>query len=153
MGTTFITIPVMTLMCRLTTKGVRAWLYVSNTNTVLGLADRTQFEYINGSLFATYRNVPSPDGLLRSTNIELICDESTYGRFELVGENSRLFYTFKLYSLCQKYLSTCINVDTCTCGDPRERPQLISMVLTAHVGSNITINNNVLQPLFPCNIP
>ena len=87
--------------------------------------DGVQFEYINGSLFAAYHNVPSPDGLLRSTYIELICDESIYGRFELVGEDSWLLYTFKLYSLracpgkCQRYVSSCINVNTCTCADPR----------------------------------
>jgi len=88
----------------------------------LGLADGVQFD---GSLFATYRSVPSSDGLFRSTNIKLICHESTYGRFELVGENSRLFYSFKLYPLCacpgkyQGYISTSINVGTCTCGDQR----------------------------------
>ena len=52
------------------------WLCASNTSIVrMGITSvwlMVFSEFINGSPFATYRSVPSSDGLLRSTNIELV---------------------------------------------------------------------------------
>ena len=91
----------------------------------LGKAEDVQFKYVNGSVFAVYANAKTPnDGYLRSSEIELICDESTFGRFEFVGEPTLVMYKFKLYSLCacpgrcKKNITDCTNVDSCSCEKP-----------------------------------
>ena len=67
----------------------------------LGKAEDLQFTYINGSVFAVYANALTPeDGYKRTSEIELVCDESTYGRFEFVGEPVATMYKFKLSILC-----------------------------------------------------
>ena len=106
----------------------------------LGKAEDVQFEYNNGSVFAVYYNVTTPDDAgksLRTSKIELICDESTYGRFEFIAESVVAMYSFKLYSMCacpgrcKKEITDCINLDSCTCGKPDG-----SIPINLHVLSN-----------------
>ena len=93
----------------------------------LGKAEDVQFEYDNGSVFAVYYNVTTPGDKgesKRTSRIELICDENTYGRFEFIAEPVTAMYKFKLYSLCacpgrcRKELEGCVNTDSCTCEKP-----------------------------------
>ena len=91
----------------------------------LGTASDAQFEYRNGSVFVVYEDIKTKNGFIRSTEIELICDKTTYGRLEFIVEYSRFYYKFRLFSLCacpgkcQNYISDCMNTDACTCEDPR----------------------------------
>ena len=91
----------------------------------LGKAEDSQFNYKNGSVFAVYANAKTPnDGYERSSEIELVCDESTFGRFEFIAEPTLTTYKFKFYSLCacpgrcRKNITDCVNLDSCTCEKP-----------------------------------
>ena len=91
----------------------------------LGKAEDSQFNYSNGSVFAVYTNAKTPnDGYERSSEIELICDENTFGRFEFIAEPTLTTYKFKFYSLCacpgrcRKNITDCLGLDSCTCEKP-----------------------------------
>ncbi|XP_065887482.1 cation-independent mannose-6-phosphate receptor-like isoform X2 [Dysidea avara] len=91
----------------------------------LGKTNDVQFKYDKGSVFAVYENIKSNDGYTRTTEIELVCDKTIYGRLEFIVEYSRRGYIFKLYSMCacpgrcgNSAISSCENIDACTCWEP-----------------------------------
>ena len=91
----------------------------------LGKAEDSHFNYSNGSVFTIYTNAKTPnDGLGRSSEIELICDESTFGRFEFIAEPTPTMFKFKFYSLCacpgrcKRNITDCVGLDSCTCEKP-----------------------------------
>ena len=89
----------------------------------LGKAEDVEFKYTTGSVFAVYHDATTPnDGYTRSSEIELVCDETTYGKLEFIAEPVTAFYKFRLYSVCacpgrcrSNHTMDCINIDSCTC--------------------------------------
>ena len=89
----------------------------------LGNLHTAEFEYQNNSVVVVYKSgVQNPDGYNRTSEVELICDESEIlGRFEYVGEPTLRHYRFKLYTQCacpgkcKASTKECVGQDLCTC--------------------------------------
>ena len=89
----------------------------------LGNLHTAEFEYQNNSVVVVYKSgIRNPDGRNRTSEVELICDESEIlGRFEYVGEPIIGYYRFKLYTQCacpgkcKASTIECVGQDLCTC--------------------------------------
>ena len=89
----------------------------------LGNLHTAEFEYQNNAVVVVYKSrSQNPDGLNRTSEVELVCDESEIlGRFEYVGEPTLRHYRFKLYTQCacpgkcKASKIECVGQDLCTC--------------------------------------
>ena len=89
----------------------------------LGNLNTAKFEYQNNSVIVVYKSTSQNyDGINRTSEVELICDENeVLGRFEYVGEPVLAHYKFKLYTQCacpgkcKVSKVECVGQDLCTC--------------------------------------
>ena len=88
----------------------------------LGNFNTADFEYRHNSVVVVYTSSHNGDGINRTSEVELVCDESeVLGRFEYVGEPVQAHYRFKLYTQCacpgkcKAAKVECVGQDLCTC--------------------------------------
>ena len=88
----------------------------------LGNLNTAEFKYQHNSVVVVYKSSQSRDGINRTSEVELVCDETAVlGRFEYVGEPIQTHYKFKLHTQCacpgkcKASKIECVGQDLCTC--------------------------------------